>query len=180
MCAHRWAQLLYATQHRRVTIIFPPNLRDPGKNHSSNGVYWRRARGGYVLPAFNCRFVAVNHLAGIYLPLLQPLSSCSRYPVLVAMDGHTGGFLPLATTRPVSPVGAEMVVPLCRCDLEPLEVRCLLDTERPDCLLETYLRVIELPCTRSDGVAVVPAARLFHRVFVQKIHESDHAKNFAQ
>ena len=103
---------------------------------------------------------AAGRLSGIYLPLLQPLSSCCRYPVLVTRDTQTGGFLPLVTTRPVSRGDSEMVVPLCSCELEPLEVRCLLETERPDSLLETYLRVTELPCTREDGIAVVPAARL--------------------
>ena len=92
--------------------------------------------------------------------MMQPLSSCCRYPVVITLDCQTGGFLPLVTTRPISPADCEMVVPLSSSDLEPLEVRCLLETDRPDSLLETYLRVTELPCTRADGVTLVPAARL--------------------
>ena len=55
---------------------------------------------------------------------------------------------------------SEMVLPLCSCNLEPLVIRCLLDTEQPDYLLSTYLRVIEMPCAREDGVINVPTARL--------------------
>ena len=61
----------------------------------------------------------------------------------------------------------EMVVPLCSYDLEPLEVRCLLEMERPDSLLETYLRVTEVPCTRQDGITLVPTARSDNQFPVQ-------------
>jgi len=62
-----------------------------------------------------------------------------------------------------------MVVPLCSCDLEPLEVRCLLEMERPDSLLETYLRVTEVPCTRKDGITLVPTARSDNQFLVQSV-----------
>jgi len=101
--------------------------------------------------------ITADHLAGIYLPLLQPLSSCCRYPVVIVLDSQSGGFLPLVTAQSSS--SCEMVVPLCNYDLQPLEVRCVLETERPDCLLETYLRVTEVPCMREDGVTLVPTAR---------------------
>ena len=106
-------------------------------------------------------FVA-GRLSGIYLPLLQPLSSCCRYPIIVDMDSHSGSFRPLVTAveSSCSADAGEAVFPLCSCRLEPLEVRCLLDTEKPECLLETYLRVLELPCMRADGITDVPTARL--------------------
>ena len=113
--------------------------------------------------------VVVDRLAGIYLPLLHPLSSCCRYPVVVCLERQTGSFQPLVTTRPppVSPDNStEMVIPLCSSDLEPLEVRCLLDSEKPGSLLEMYLRVTEVPCTRADGIVLVPAARFVTLAYI--------------
>ena len=104
-------------------------------------------------------YIAADRLPGVYLPLLQPLSTCCHYPLIVTVNTQTGGFLPLVTAKSSSPAVCDMVVPLCGYNLEPLEIRCLLETERPECLLESYMRVVEVPCTRNDGIAVVVTAR---------------------
>jgi len=103
--------------------------------------------------------ISADGLSGIYLPLIHPVSSCCPYPVVIAVDSQTGAPLPLVTAQTSSSAAYEMVVPLCSCDLEALQVRCLLDDERAASLLECYLRLTEVPCTKTDGITVVPTAR---------------------
>lgn len=104
---------------------------------------------------------------GVYLPLLWDPADCIRYPIV--LEFQDGRFAPLVgcTEQTGSGCAGLNLVPLVTSRFEPLQVWFLLPSEEARaCELEqSYLNMMEVNLTNSDGVNMVLGARLKYELF---------------
>ena len=106
-----------------------------------------------------------SHCSGVYVPAVHSATYCCRSPlVLVHVRHQFSSLVPRAADAAAAAAAdsslAESGVPLWRADTDqPLVARCLLATESPQLVLDTYLHVVQLSHTSHTAVRLFPVAK---------------------
>ncbi|KAK3097969.1 hypothetical protein FSP39_014886 [Pinctada imbricata] len=104
-----------------------------------------------------------NRLSGIYLPLEWSKDRISKNPIIIGYNlNHFAPLVPHQTVPDGRVVDGEYVVPLVSPEYETLSLQYLLGHEEEIAhdLMQQYMKIKNIPFTRSNGVDEIPVVCL--------------------